>query len=169
VPSLINEVPPGLLSLLGIKALGVNPSTLPDVLTPTIELRDLYVSGNGQFVSAQTSAALAVGVTGLASVPNVSPGELWIVDCIAAVTSAVLAAGTTVQYWVGIRDGATGAVYRKCSDTAQGTVGSRPGCGSSGGHFIMPANHSICVWCESLTLGVAPLVNVAFRYLALRT
>jgi hypothetical protein len=75
----INQLPAGLLSLLGSKGGQSNPSELSDLVACVLEIRDLYLSVNREVINDGNVAA-AVGVLGF---PNgtlvVPPGEIWYV------------------------------------------------------------------------------------------
>jgi len=91
----INRQPTGWLGFLGIKNFGRNPATAADVLAPTWDLADLYLSANRQFVSGAISLN-AIGTFPAAGVPA---GQVWYVHGFAAITN-ILAVGNTLQYQV---------------------------------------------------------------------
>lgn len=163
MPSLVNRVPPGLLSLLGIKALGVNPSVLPDELTSTIELLDLYAAANstiGQFPTAVVGAVGLFAGTG----GTVPAGKLWLVSNVTVVTTATLAAGTTyvditpVWYEAGLPRVMTFGQVK-----AGGTAGQRIAVGSDT-PVILPPNASVGLHCGGVTLGTSQAFYINLRY-----
>jgi len=74
--ALINRVPAGLLSLLGIRAGGVNPASLSETVQSVIDLTDLYLAGYAERIIAVANIA-AVG--SFVPVPSVPENEFWIV------------------------------------------------------------------------------------------
>lgn len=74
MPSTINRVPPGLLSLLDIKAQGENPRFLSDVVGPVFQFRDLYEL---QKTEARASAIVSVSATGFHVGIQVPESEYW--------------------------------------------------------------------------------------------
>lgn len=161
MPSLVNRVPPGLLSLLGIKAGGQNPSILPDVLTPTLELMELYSSANATEAAGTTSAVNLTGLWGIAALQP-GPGEIFLVERMTVDLVNVLAAGTTMRvqpcfyqnypYTVGLpAEAGPGEVLSVFSQ--------RP--------FILPAGHRLALFASKVVLGVAAQFRIQARYLAL--
>lgn len=105
MPSLINRVPPGLLSLLGIKALGQNPSVLADILTPELDVTDLYFAAFSEQAGGTTGAITTAGTAPFSAL-TVPPGELWYLDRLAIVSTGALAASTTYRVAAAIYDNA---------------------------------------------------------------
>jgi hypothetical protein len=58
-PAIVNRIPPGLLSLLGLKNTGRNPGQLSDVIGPSLEMLDWYLWSQAEAVAsgAQTPSA----------------------------------------------------------------------------------------------------------------
>jgi len=89
----INRSPSGLLSFFGIKNTGRNPSSIGDVLTPTLELVPWYLSQNSESVSF-TGPVAAVGFSpGFFTVPET---ETWAVIGCTVNSQAVLGAGVVL-------------------------------------------------------------------------
>lgn len=165
MPSLVNRVPPGLLSLLGIKAGGNNPSVLPDVLTPTLELLELYVAGNAVDGVAATSVITGLGVWGVAAFqPN--PGELLYVERMSVSRTAGLAAGTTYTLQPCLYDlntaskiFAVGPAITATAGLSLLTASERP--------FIVPPGYRLAAFCSQFVAGTVVSFNVAARYTTL--
>lgn len=165
MPSQVNRVPPGLLSLLGIKASGQNPSILPDTLTPTLELLDLYMAGNAQEVVASTSAVNLVGIWGVASLQP-GPGELYLVERMSVSTTTALAAGTTYEVQPMLYEASTGARRYTVGPRVGATVG-QVFCTASERPFIVTPGYRLGAFVSVATLGVAQQFAVAVRYVPL--
>lgn len=93
--ALINRPPTGLLSLLGIKAGGVNPAQLADYVQPTLDLSLLYLSGAVEFAD-QTDSITGVGVDPSSVI--VPDGQYWYVLDFSVYSNAALGAGQTLEY-----------------------------------------------------------------------
>ncbi len=114
MPQVINRVPPGLLSLLDIKSMGVNPVQLADLLSPTIELADLYLQA---IASPQSGLTAVLNATGAASPATGNsfrpgPGELWVVTkcCVSGITQNP--AATTYRVAACVYDASLGPVVQ---------------------------------------------------------
>lgn len=94
MPSNINSYPPGLLSLLGIKALGQYPSVLPDTVQPTIDLNQFYFGYGATFVKEDTDTAQPIGQKGF-NIGTAGVGELLIITS-GALYFSTLAVGTGI-------------------------------------------------------------------------
>jgi hypothetical protein len=111
MPSTINRVPPGLLSLLDVKSMGVNPVQLGDQLLPVIELGNQYAAATGQLQTGTTPVAAAPGRVEPSSGYSyrAGPGELLVVSYVCARTTAVLGAGVSARFRVCMYDATLGA------------------------------------------------------------
>jgi len=89
----INKLPFGLLGFLGLKNGGQNPSDLSNILSPVIDLADLYYGTNKQLFRVQANVT-AIGFNALATVPN---DEVWYVIGAACNSNAVLGAGVSLR------------------------------------------------------------------------
>jgi len=91
MPSLVNRVPQGLLDLLGIKALGLNPAVFPDTLQAVLDLEYFYLNVDNSYRTGVFSAGPGAASIGLAGPP---PGFIWIISDVFArcTTQAVEAA-----------------------------------------------------------------------------
>jgi hypothetical protein len=101
-PFTIQRVPKGLLDLLNMKGSGLLPQDLSGVVSPSLEMFDLYAQD--KFVSTRTSTNVANlngfwGISGTA--PWVPDGELWLLSHL-TVTSTNMAAGETYRLAVAI-------------------------------------------------------------------
>jgi len=121
----VNRVPPGLLSLLDMKALGQNPVTLSEQLVPTLDLLGNYIASVSQLQDGNTTGTL--GATGIFPfvVALAGPGELLIVSRAVAVATATLGAATTITMRGGVYDIASSQMIIVGPPTT-GTTGGRP-------------------------------------------
>jgi hypothetical protein len=161
MPSLINRVPPGLLSLLGIKAVGQNPTLLGDALTGFIDLTPLYTAGFAEIASAATSS---VSSTGVSVIPQnlVPAGELWVVTRAAMFASANLAATTTYRLRLAVWDSIASRVV-DCGPSVSAAAGERPATYIDG-PFVMSPGEQIALICESVTLGTAQGFTISCKF-----
>lgn len=74
MPSIINRIPPGLLSMLDIKAQGENPKFLSDTVTPGMEFLPFYEL---QKYEAQVSSIIATAAVGFSAGIQVPEGQYW--------------------------------------------------------------------------------------------
>lgn len=87
MPSSIQNYPPGLLTLLGLKG-GENPTSLSDVVVPIVDVTPRYNAG---LVTTKSSGSSVVNTLGASLTLTVPAGECW--DVIAVgFTGALLAA-----------------------------------------------------------------------------
>lgn len=164
MPSLINRVPPGLLSLLGIKSLGQNPQFLPDTVQVTLAMERLYVSGFAAREVSSTGAFASPGFKATSLAPN--PGELMVLDGICGYSLAALGAGTTLKFKIVIADNASGTPTAVLSETASGTAGEIPSCGSDR-LVVVPAGSVLGIHVDQLVVGVNPNVRLEARVIRL--
>lgn len=151
MPSLINRVPLGLLGLLGIKALGKNPSFLQDTVQPTVDLSNLYVHSNLELLEALTGNVNAVGVFTSGGVQNLS-GEFWVFPRV-CIRGATLGAATTYRLRLGLQDINLGLVVASSPNAASGATGERIYLGWEG-PIIVPPGYALTILCEQYA-GVA--------------
>lgn len=166
MPSLINRVPPGLLSLLGVKALGQNPSILPDTVQPQLELLDMYLAGNAQEAQSTTSAINLPGIWGVTT-PAPGPGEMFYVQHLSVGSLVVLAAATGFRVQCAMYDVTAANKVWTLGPEVAATTGEmffssnyRP--------FILPAGYRLAAFVSHfLAGGVATQLRVAVRYVPL--
>jgi len=156
MPSLINRVPPGLLSLLGIKALGQNPSVLGDLLQAHLDVTSLYLNAFADVTANTTTAFNSPGIQGPSGF-TVPPGEMWVVTRAAGYTGANLPAATTVRCRMSVYDTVSQRLqYVGPSTTA--TTGERLSCALDG-PVVLTSGEAVQVYCESFTgTGIAMTV-----------
>lgn len=160
MPSLINTPPIGLLGLLGIKSLGVNPSVLPDAVAPTVDLNALYLAAREELLSGATSAISTRGnwpVTNLVVPTN----ELWIVTSAVCTAAAAVIAATTYKVRCAVYDVQSGLPYTT-GDLTTVTAGEIPAAPLRGPLIVRPGQ-GLSVFAESVTLGTASAMNVTAR------
>lgn len=162
MPQLINRVPPGLLSLLGIKSLGQNPSLLADQVAPILELGNFYLGASSQIVGTTTGTVNATGIWAVAAIqPN--PGELIICSSLFCSTAANLAAATTIRFVPVVFNVQSGLpISSPSARLASGTAGERPSSGWEQAVVIAPGQCA-GIWVDSITLGTAPDIRVDAR------
>jgi hypothetical protein len=100
----INRQPTGWLGFLGIKNFGRNPATAADVLAPTWDLAELYLSANRTY---ETAAATITGI-GANQTGQVPPGQTRYVWAYSYISNA-LAAGNICNATLTLINTATGA------------------------------------------------------------
>ena len=166
MPSLINRVPPGLLSLLDIKALGQNPSVLADVVTPTLELLQFYLRIYSQTVTDFTNVPAGVGFLPVTAFDS-TPGEIVICAGIGVIADSVLAAGTTVKWTPVVATADTGRVISAVAAETSGTAGEQP-CTGTDEVVILGPSTRLGVMVSQLVLGTGPRARITARVLRLR-
>ena len=78
----IQEPPRGLLSLLGIKSLGVNPDQLSDGVLSMLDLLDFYTLDGKQMIGQTQNAVTVVGANyATITIPD---GEIWLVYAVSS-------------------------------------------------------------------------------------
>lgn len=161
MPSPINTQPLGLLGLLGIKTIGRNPSILPDIVSPIIDIGPLYRAQGAMNLSGATSA---VNLRGNWTVSNliVPPGELWVVESAVLTAAAAVIVGTTYKVRCCVYDVQSGLPYN-AGELSTVTAGEIP-CAPMNGPFLVAPGQGIGVFAESVTLGTASAFNVTIRY-----
>jgi hypothetical protein len=165
MPSLVNKVPPGLLALLGIKAGGQNPSILPDTLTPTIELLELYVSGNCTEVNANTSAITNPQLWNASALPQPGAGEMFVVERMSIAAAGTLPAATTYRLQPIIYE-PTGVRHFPVGPAVTATVNERLLSGNDR-WFIVPPGYRMGIAALAVTLGTATAFTISARYVPL--
>ena len=154
MPSLINAQPSGLLSILGINSVGQNPSILPDVVTPTVALDELYVQNTATVIAGSTSNIAAVGYYN-ALTPS-GQGEAFYVSTVAVISGA-LAAGTTYRLALAVMQTSTGnPVWLGPESTI--TAGELVCMGTRGPLFV-PNGYSLGLFASRVVLGTATFAN----------
>jgi hypothetical protein len=160
---LIQRVPAGLLSLLGLKAGGVNPSVLSDTVQPMLDLSALYGVGAAQFLTV--GGNVVVGL--FASTLIVPDNEVWYVRNYTVYSNGALGAGVSAQwapaYFLNVA-GATRA-FQVGPLSNLGAVGNFV---SSAGDtpFLLPPSSTLGVIAQVIAAGpVAALFAVDFARL----
>jgi hypothetical protein len=162
MPSQINRVPPGLLSLMDIKALGRNPDLLLDEVRPVFELREFYTR---IYTQSEGTALLAVATPGAHAFTGITagPGEVVLVSGLCVFTSAALAALTEIRFRAAVILNSTPAVpITICGDLAEGVAADIPVSGNND-LVVIPPGHSLGFVVERIRLGTAPDMTVWAR------
>lgn len=166
MPSLINRIPVGLLSLLGIKSVGQNPVMMPDSVQPVLDLTRFYTIQISEYIAGTSGTANTVGAWPLSNWQNTTQTELWIVQTASIWRSTGLPAATQYTLRLGVYDVLTGAVVNS-SFSATYTVGQIPAvswCDAESQIVIRP-NQALAVLVEGVTLGTAVTFDV-YGYMA---
>lgn len=155
----INRVPPGLTSLLGIKAMGRNPNLLGDELLGTIELGALYGEAGIETITGTTPVANTVGqweFTNSGTRPRPGPGELWLVRRVGIQpgtgSTVALPASTSYDVACCTINASLGQLVGIGASKA-GTAGGFPGVSME--NFVLSPVTALALWVHSLTLGTA--------------
>lgn len=165
MPSLINRVPPGLLSLLDIKALGQNPSLLSDTVQPTLDVLNFYARSYGQLVTDFSNIPAAVGFLPVTAF-DAGPGEIVICAGVCIIADATLAAGTTVRWRGVVADAATGRLVSTVGERVNAAAGEQLSSGTDE-LVIVPTGNRLGVMVEQLTLGTGPRARISARIIRL--
>lgn len=165
MPALINRAPPGLLSLLDLKAMGENPSQLSNVVAPTLDMLEFYLRNYSSLVTDVTGT---IGTTGFFPVTafDTNPGEVVVLSGLGVIADSVLAAATAVTLRPIIADAAVGRVIATCGELVSASAGQSF---SSGTYdiTILPPQTRLGVMVTSVTLGTAPRARFSARVLRL--
>jgi hypothetical protein len=166
MPSQVNRVPPGLLSLLGIKSTGVNPTMLGEELTPTMDLTQMYAAGHAVSLFGTTGVINATGMWDGGGLTQVPAGEFWICDSVCITSTAVLGAGTIYRGRAAVAD-VTGGIIRVLGPTSGNVTQTERFATQLQGPIYVRPNETIGVFIEGFTAGVAQAFNVSGRLLRL--
>lgn len=165
MPSQINRVPPGLLSLLGIKALGQNPSVLNDTVQPTVDLIRWYLSIYSQLETSDVAVG-AVGIV-ISTTLRAGPGEMLILDGAASFTLNQLPATTEYRYQLAVAEIVTGRVCQMIGERSATGVATDLVSSGASDFVVMPPGYGLCVLTERYINAPAPTVRIASRVLRL--
>lgn len=150
----IQIIPRGLLGLLNLKNAGKAPPLLGGVVTPTLDLLEMYCSNLYEQVSATVAVAAAVGpVQSDLVVPET---EVWFVR-VATATTDVLGAGDSITLQVTIAY--SGITTIPVGDPQSAAVGGRIRCTSGNDIIIAPPGSIFGCWVAAL--GGAVNVDIA--------
>lgn len=110
--ALIQQIPRGLLSLLGLKTGGQNPEQLSPVVSGCVELLEMYLQNNVELYAGQLVApALGSNLINapVAGFPDLSPGvpaaEFWYVHNYQAVVRPGAGVNVTLQPFIYLQAG----------------------------------------------------------------
>lgn len=109
--SVIQQIPPGLLSLLGIQSGGQNPQQLAGVVTPTMDMLGWYTASVLRTVGGAGDTITGNGVFTAAAL-TVPSGEWWyLIDGHARVSCAAATQLTATAHWLIQRGAGAASVY----------------------------------------------------------
>jgi len=102
----IQIIPPGFLGFFNLKNEGKNPSEIPSLLTPTVELQKWYLNSSAQKMSATNATrnltndldGFAIPTANVITVPD---GEWWYVHNLIGWAILPAAANEAVQFAMG--------------------------------------------------------------------
>jgi len=161
----INKVPVGLLSLLGIQAVGENPKVLNDVVQPVIDLTEMY-SRDPAFVLNQVTSG--INATLLFSWPAVAPpqGQMWVFENLNLSVTAAIGAGTTLRGRAVVFEiNALSVLHFVADDSGviSGTTGERP-CAGIRGPVVVRHGQQLGFFVEAIVGAGAPVVRLTGGY-----
>lgn len=162
MPSLVNRVPPGLLSLLDIKSLGQNPTVLSDTITPNIDVLRAYVAAFSQPLAVSSAPVSAAGFFAAGAPLEPTPGQILILDGVCAVAQAAIGAGVTMTIKMGITQQTLGGVFSVFGNTVTATTGAQPAIGSND-LIILPAGYWVGIYADSVSGGAGPTFAIRAR------
>jgi hypothetical protein len=160
--SLINRVPIGLLSLLGIKALGDNPRELSNQVWPNLDLMPFYLAATTEVLNVNTLAVNANGFWG-ATAATTTNLKLWVVNSYTCRSVANLGAATSIRFRAAINDTTTNRIVSVSDALSVGAAGESPICGFSQ-RIVMLPGYQLGIWVEQIALGVAPTFQISLSY-----
>jgi len=150
-PAVINRLPPGLLSQLGIKSGGRNPELLSGIVSACVELWPLYLLPT-EITKFETVAPSAAGNAGFGTVIGAVPAdEIWWVTSY-SVYSDALTAGQALRMTCGCVD--RGSVLILGETSYLGGPGDRVSCVMNKSPFLISSGQSsISVLVNFMTAG----------------
>lgn len=143
----INKLPWGLLTFLGIKNGGQNPTALGDLLVPVWDTQKIYAETNAESLQTLPNLA-AVGFTAYWEVP---PTEMWLVHEFGAF-SAPLGAGQSCTFSPAMVDGNGVALIMLGTERTFNTVGARFTLGTSFEKYLPPRSQ-VGIYVSALAAG----------------
>lgn len=161
MPSLVNRLPVGLLSLLGIKSTGLNPSTLLDEVRPTVDLSQYYLSDTWENTFGLTAAANAPGLWAATAIAP-PRGQLWVYDDLVVSVTSNLLAGTTYRVRPIVFDVASSIVMASATTSVTFTAGEQCSIGFGRPVIIRPGE-TAGAFVEAVTLGTAVALRLSGR------
>lgn len=126
----IQQVPRGLLKLLGLKTLGQNPREFPDAVAGVVALEPYFIAGRAEFVSTDNTLVNTAGNSASLTVPS---GQNWRLLSYGVRVHTPSAAGTIMFGGVGIGPSQTGVPLPVTATT--------PRIVATNGNEIIPAGH----------------------------
>lgn len=165
MPALINRAPPGLLSLLDLKAMGENPSRLADTVSPTLDMLDFYLRAYSSLVTDFTGLLNATGFFPVTAF-DTNPGEVVVLGGLGVIADSVLAAGTTIGLCPVMADAALGRVIAKVGEPVSATAAQQFTTGTND-IIILPPQTRLGVVVNNVTLGTAPRARFSARVIRL--
>lgn len=162
MPTQVNRVPPGLLSLLDIKSLGQNPSLLADEISPTLEMGDFYTNAIAQQELETTDPITGQGSFLCAGRFICQPGELLVVSSFTAIPTLALAAGNSLTYTPCVISIGLGRPIAQVGPTVSPAATQRAISGSVT-PFIVTPGQTLGVYCTVWAAAANPTVTIFAR------
>jgi hypothetical protein len=168
VPQNINRVPPGLLSLLDIKSLGVNPVQLADQMSPVIDLANLYLEAVSTARIGLTATVTTVGAKSPATGFSFQPGagEIFVITKAAVAGSVVNPAATSYRVQACVYDNALGPVL-EVGNPVSGAAGELVAA-SINRPLILTPGQGFGLFVASVTLGTSITFAISGQVAILR-
>jgi hypothetical protein len=168
VPQPINRVPPGLLSLLDIKSLGVNPVQLADQMSPVIDLANLYIESISTTRSGVTATVNSTGAKSPATGFSFQPGagEIFVLTKAAVAGSAQNPSATTYRIQACVYDNALGPVL-EVGNPVEGNAGDWVAA-SINRPLILTPGQGFGLFVADVTLGTAITFQISAQVAILR-
>lgn len=164
MPQQVNRVPPGLISLLGIKGSGQNPQLLADLITPTLDVTQAYLAGFSDRLQVDTAAVTARGILGSSGQLSPGPGEIFAVnECVAVNLGA---AASTLRIRLCLYDTGTGNIFAASPDAAS-SAANEWAISAWHGPLYVPSGFDLGVVVESFT-GTPGTIRLAAMFTRLR-
>lgn len=147
----IQALSPGLLSLLSLKQLGLNPSTLSDEVLLTMETVDWLMQNQIEAVTGNTVALTATGVFGFAV--QVPAGEIWYVHSATIMCDIIAAEAIRARLGYVWDRGLANPPAHPLSEwwTASAVTNPRLAIGASRLKMFLPANRALVLLADLVT------------------
>lgn len=116
---IVNRYAVGLLNILDSQAQGDTPSSMSDVIAPTMDLGEIMLASKKSELHSQTVTLVAVGVTNVTTVPS---GEQWFLRYIGGEAIARDAVASTFRWGIYVQNQAGNSYPIAVSDSNQTAV-----------------------------------------------
>lgn len=149
-PTTIQRLPTGLLDMLGMQSTGASPNEIAGVVTPTVNLGDLYLWDRVRVLTANTPNIASVNP--FASTVTPPQGEQWMVYGISMTTTGVVAAAAGFTAAMAINRGVSSLLWQLLQTPHPVTTGNLWASGIVWDTpIIMRPGDTLGVWVTSIT------------------